>query len=361
METVTPPHLVHDIKPGMLKETQELREKAYSYLITLRGEGMLGASEILHTLAPGEASALQAGEISAAFFINDKANPSVLKLRHRGADAEAEALRVWKQVGADVPDVKGSGVVPGTEGAIKYVHMEAVLDQEGNLAPGAWHYLKTHPEARTQIITTMGLEMAKIHSVQTDKPFGAFADSWGSRHPEPTYQSFLKGLFYNYSHRKEKGGEIRNYFAECGISDEEVEGLNKAIDATKFPEKGTYIHGDMGYHNVLIQDGDRLRVRTIDPNPRIADPYWDLAHQAARSELRADDPAAQEYIEIFMSAYQSMRPEPIDATRLDLHKIAVNLSGFSFFESRALNGPVETADFAQRKSLIKTITKRVLQ
>ncbi len=284
---------IHPVDALTIPETREIRENAPTLLLSLIENGKLENVDSIQDL-PERSLRPLAGRASACYFLTDNAQPRVIKFRYSGVEAEAQALSLWQTHDVSVPDVYAAGVVPTTvqtKRLSKYIIMEGIVDTEGKPAPTGNQYALAHPEALPALGRLIGAELAKIHAISTSLPFGSFSDMGK---PEDTV-STLKELFTNNLARE------RLYLHTLGIAEDQIHTLQEAIHEIDFPDQGVCIHGDPGLHNILIASEEPLEIKVFDPNPKIHDPYWDLARmsirQAVIEEYAREHPEDAEFAE----------------------------------------------------------------
>ncbi|GEM_PF-2320542 len=335
---------VPEIGPKMRPEVVELRRNSPHYLFEVAKE--LGDRKIISFACAEEIplsniDVLKGGVASSCYWLDDKDGKSfVLKLRRRGVDAESEWIRVCETKDVKVPHVKLSGVIPSEQGVknpVKYLVLEGIKNSKGERAKLGVDFYHD-PQILAAISSKMGTELAKIHTTETDKPFGGYADIWGADHPSDKWGDWLH---YQID---------RNHMQNHGYTPEEISTLKSTFPSIAFPERGVYAHVDFGLHNVLVTSTDPIDVVIFDPNPRIADPYFDIAHQYNRMEskklLHATYPDNEKYAKTWaneqiyfsalMTAYQKSTGLQLDPRRLAANQIAKCLDTLSYEKSLPL-------------------------
>ena len=333
----------------VLSEVIELRQQAPDNLISLIEEGKLENISHIEDLMPGQVSILAGGEMSACYFIENNAVPLVVKFRHTSVEAEAETLQKWHEAGARVPEVKEYGIVPRTATAgnpTKYLILEAIVDEEGRPAPVAYKYLVKHPEALGAIGDLIGKELAVMHQVKGGQKFGGFSDTWGARRQFEKFSSYVADKLNYYS----------AFFNEMGFSEKDLQNLIAKVNMIDFPTESSYVHSDMGMHNVLVESSDPLSIRIFDPNPLLCDPYWDIAREKNRVDIskieldktpkdknkRKDYESRLLYFHALADSYkESAKISEFDVDRMKINQL-VQLTSFIFYQRKKGGIPVIT-------------------
>ncbi len=305
----------HKPEIWMSKEIQELRANAHHHLNYLIENGDLGNITSVADLEPGQVTALEGGISSACYFVRSDENPVVVKFRRFGGDAEIIVLRKWHDNGIAVPTIISSGILPNeqtpTDPPTTYLVMEGVTDSENGPAKSGHAFLEQHQDKISALGELMGKELAKIHQLTTNKPFG-FIDK---EDPQGyTWPEYLQSILSQYE----------QYLKSFDISAEEIEILKRNLFIPEYPKEGSYLHGDYGLHNVLVESADPLKIKIFDPNPLIGDPYFDLArilYHYETLEANVTDKERtriyKEFIDSLMKTYIETTGQPLAQTRLE--------------------------------------------
>ncbi len=259
---------------GVSNSLKGMRGKGPAFLQMLVEDldGIEGLNS-LEDLQQENVVALAGGNMSVDYAVQVQDRWVVVKFRSGGARAEAEALRAWKQAGADVVEVFNSGVLPETKHGdkeVKFLVLEAAVDEHDRLANTGKAYIRRHPEATLDIAVQMGRALAAMHRAKANHPYGEYADMWGSEEGKPpmlTWNDYLLG--YVDEHHDDLIG--------WGFTPLKLENLKRALAALEFPDQGIYLHGDFSARNAMIVKTAPYRIKVLDPNPLIGHPSWDLA------------------------------------------------------------------------------------
>ncbi len=259
---------------GAPEGLKELRQQAPEMLrILIEQIHAIEDIQTLDDLQPNDLKALAGGNMSVDYAIRVNRKWMVIKLRTSGAEAEAEALRAWKQAGANVVAVFNSGVLPQTEQTkkqVKFLVLEAAMNGQNQIGKTVKEYIKEHSEAAQPIAEKMGEVLAAMHTAVAGNHYGEFADMWGSEEGENaphTWNAYLMGYV----------DEHARHLRELGFTQLKIDNLKRKLQSMKFPEKGVYLHGDFSERNSILTRLQPYQVIVFDPNPLIGDPSWDLA------------------------------------------------------------------------------------
>ncbi len=256
------------IEPHMSLEQRILRKKA-PLLVKKILENTFEYSGIksLTELTKDSIIALEGGVSSAVYFLKHTENPLVIKLRHSGVGAEAEAILAWQAKRARVVDIKKVGLVEDV-GKVKYLIQEGVLKKD-QLAKTCFSYLQTNPKKAELVGKLMGEELAKMHTAKSNRTYGEFADMAGKKAPFKTWNSYILGYI-----------NVNEEFLikEVGLGKEKIQLIKLCINKVKYPQKGVYLHGDYSLRNILVESEKPFQIRIFDPNPIIGHPSWDIAN-----------------------------------------------------------------------------------
>ncbi len=316
---------IHPIEPWMFPEAQELRREAPENLVSMIETGVLENVSSLADLESSQVSVLDGGENSTCFFLNDNDQPVIVKFRHAGSSSETKALIVWGEHDLPVPKVISHGIVPGTQdfpNSTKYLVEEAIMDNDGNLSKSGYRFIAENPGELASVADRMGKILAGIHSVKANgMKFGGFADTWGNANGIDSFEDYLVGSIKFQ----------REFLTQEGLSPESIDSIIKSIQAADFSEQGVYIHGDYGLHNVLVRNDNAEDVIVFDPNPLVADPYWDIAPILSKLEVKRRKAEANPqniefkeefekekvYVDSLIKAYKVEMGEEFDEKRMD--------------------------------------------
>lgn len=309
-------------------------------------------------------SPLRNGRSSSVFLITQGNKDFVIKIMSKGAKAEGEWLKICLQNGVNTPTVYASGYIRPTPELntkpVGYLVLEGVRNNERAISKNGKDY--EEDEGALQIIASkMGEVLGKIHVIKSDRLFGRFKDNLEFGKPKKTWTEFLIANL--------KPGELR----KLGILKKERQEIIEAIKKIKFPDQGAYCHGDFGVHNGLVVSLEPPIIYIFDPNPLIGDPYWDLAAEFNRIELKKAKALAisdnsqyqkawksgQIYFDSFLSAYLRSTNTSIDNRRLVANQIVKILFSVRFEEkvNESLMTKSETKErrivWNQRRKLIR--------
>lgn len=298
------------VEDWMPQEAKELHSKAPSYFLELIENGVLENITSLNDLEPDRIAALEGGTGSACYMFQNNGEYSVLKLRTDSIDAEAEALNAWHEVGADVPEVFGSGIIPSTADSslpVKYILMEGIVDTSGKGAPLASTYIDTNSSTNAEIAMLMGKDLAKMHQATSSRAFGPFGDISGDTSGVVNWNQFL--LKEMLPHQR--------FLTEVGFNEEQINSMQQVIGSLPFSTEGVYLHNDFATRNTLVKATSPLSVCVLDPHPMVGDRHWDLAKQENRrgiaqkkfeaepsnEKFRAGSAREAEYVDSLFSGY----------------------------------------------------------
>ncbi len=319
-------------------EAREIRENAPTLFLSLIENGKLENVDDIRDLPEGSLIPM-GGRASACYFLRDNDQPRVIKFRNSGIEAEAQSLTIWREHGVAAPDVKAAGDVPTTlfmKRKPKFLIMEGIVNPDGEPAKTGSQYAFGHPEALPLLGKLLGTELAKIHGIPTDLPFGSFSDLSESSESLPTLQRlFLKNL-----------AKESSYLRSIGISEEQLAVIETSIKEISFPDNGIIIHGDPGLHNVLVSSEEPLAIKIFDPNPKIHDPYWDIARMQIRqamitayahahpedTQFGATYQLEKAYAEAFTNMYWTEGGQTCDEERLLVNEIFRGISPLKRYE-----------------------------
>ncbi len=253
---------------------KEVRSKGPEYLKTLVEDlhGIQGLNS-LADLGEEDIIALSGGNMSVDYAIRVQGRWVVVKFRSGGAEAEAEALRAWRKAGASVVEVFNSGDLPKREDEdkqVKYLVLEAAMDEQNRLAKTGQEYVKSHPEDTYKIAVQMGRVLAAMHRAKAQHSYGEYADMWSSDENKPSMRTWND---YLLTYVDEHHDDLINW----GFTPLKLENLKRALAAMEFPEQGVYLHGDFSTRNAMLITMNPFLVKVLDPNPLIGHPSWDLA------------------------------------------------------------------------------------
>ncbi len=347
----------HPIEPWMFPEAQELRGNAPHHLVSLIESGELGNITSIHDLQPSQVSALAGGEKSVCFYLENENSALVVKLRYAGTESEAQALLAWEERGLPVPKILSHGIVPGTgdqEKPVGFIIEEAILDADGNLSKAGHKFVLRNPEMRTEVARRLGILLSEIHGVEApvELGFGGFADDLESGNRYNSFGEFLAGNL----------DFLKNTLLNEGFSPEELDSIAEAVGQIQFTDRAVYAHGDYGPHNALVKNSDPEDLVIFDPNPLLADPYWDIAPTINWLEIRkqkaeaspenekyqVEYEKAKQYAQSFLSGYKAEAGEEFDEKRMDAIRF-MRLVRRIDYDRRKENHPVEPKVFSKEK------------
>jgi aminoglycoside phosphotransferase (APT) family kinase protein len=301
-------------------EVIKLRENAPTYFVSLIENGVLENVTSIRDI-PSESVVPLGGRNSACYIYENNGRPEVAKFGNVSILAEAQTLKAFTEHGVTAPEVKGSGTVPGTETddpPVKYVVLEGITTKEGNPAPTGDKYLAEHPEQSAVLAKTMAEQLARIHRIPSDRPFGGFEDAPGSN--ADTVAEYFAG----------KIDDSVDILGSIGITTDGIDALKEKLKTIKFPTSGVVVHGDFLPNNVLVGSQEPLTVKVIDPMPSINDPYWDIARYLNEYEAnegpKPDEQVSsnpnpeRDFRNAFIEKYE-IEQGPLDPTRLLANQI----------------------------------------
>lgn len=214
---------------------------------------------------------LSGGVNAATYLLQSPKLQAILKFNYKGVEAEAEALRVWRDRQAHVPKVYAHGVVPVTKHMkqpIKFLLQQALLDTHNRVVETCDNFLVHTPNKAREIGRLMGVELKKMHSCVAKRHFGDFADSVGSLSTYSSWNTFMQDYLKSRA----------PYLQSIDITSEQLTTISAFIDHCRFVKRGRYIHGDFSIRNAAVKSYDPLQIYLFDPNPIIGDPTWDIAN-----------------------------------------------------------------------------------
>ncbi len=316
----------HETGLTVRSEVRKLRKNAPGYFLSLIENGVLENITSIRDI-PSQSMVALGGLASACYFYENNGKAEVVKFGTLSTEAEEMALKAWKAQGASVPDVKSSGYVPGVEDRTKYIVLEGITTSEGERAPIGEDFIARFPDKTEQLGRIMGVELAHMHRAETALPFGAFADTKGST-------ASTAAEYYGAEIRSGQGA-----LKASGMTDAQLDDLYNNVQMIHFPEKGVFVHGDYGPHNVLVNSSEPLSIKVFDPAPRIADGYWDIARLKNQVELLAglvtSSPEDSElldeyhqrktYTDTLINSYTQTTGESLDPQRLLANQIVTEL------------------------------------
>ncbi len=355
---------------GAADSLKTMRNRGPEYLKTLVEElhGIEGLNS-LSDLGEGDVIALAGGNMSVDYAIPVNGRWVVVKFRSAGAEAEAETLRAWRQAGASVVKVFNSGTLPKIEGQereVKFLVLQAAMDEQNDLAETGKEYIKRHPGATYEIAVQMGRVLAAMHRAKASHPFGEFADMWGSEEGKPpmlTWNDYLLGYV------EEHHDDLMNW----GFTPLKIENLKRSLAALKFPEQGVYLHGDFSSRNAMIVAKDPYRVEVLDPNPLIGDPSWDLAvlynneeferrkldHDLESGVFRSAHQIAKEILEGVLEGYEQAGGEKIEPKAIAASQLMQCMYLFPGKEKRAKKEGREPVEDIQAMVVKDTLSDKL--
>lgn len=252
-------------------DAKYVRENAPQFIRSVIEETKaLPEIDSVESLRDEQIDALGGGVDAATYLVKSKDKQVVIKLSTNTIEAEAEALKAWKEQGALVPEVSAHGTVPASkedDPKVMYLVQEAITDENGRIAETAANLLTYSPDKAREVGRLLGNELKKMHGAVSDRSFGDFVDSTGNTAPFKTWNAYISGYL----------DEHRDYLKEIGVSDEQLSQLQKFIDSESFVSQGVYLHGDFSIRNAAIRSYKPLKVFLFDPNPIVGDPAWDVA------------------------------------------------------------------------------------
>lgn len=336
---------------------RELRDKAPGYLRDLIMQGKLPGIQRIDDIKPGMITS-HAGRASAVYIIRIPENPIVVRFSNSGIDAEEEALNRWREKGVPVPEVYSTEALAETISGkpVKYMVMEAIVDEDGMIARPADEFLLDNPDMAEAIGEKMSNMLLLLSKAQTSERVGGFLDSVRNDLAEPSIPDYLRLII----------SQRNNFLTEIGIDEITVQKLIAKIDEIKFPEIPSYCHGDFGAHSLLVNNKAELGLVVYDPRPQIGDPISDIARMRTRLQLRerrisgsggngsGDDLEKRKFerdtkvYNSMLASYELQTGEPIDQKRVTMHQISQEILSLQ----RHARMPSPSKDFELRKQLL---------
>lgn len=335
---------MHEVKSHMTENVAYVRSNSKKLLEAIIQAGHIDGINNISDMHPNQLKVPEGGESSAVFLLTRPrihaqedttqrqsmvdsteryGTPLIIKFRHFGILAEAEALNAWQSIGVPTPNVIASGPVPNDPHQTNFIILEAVQTTEGKLAPIGTDYFFRSEQNQQTLGAKMGETLAKIHTARPEKPFGSFTtddDDFRS----VTWAGYLINLI-----------EYHNEFLKSlSVSDQKIKKLIQQIEQTEFPDIGSYIHDDYGPHAALIKSEDPLEYVIFDPNPKIADPYYDLANKQFQLDFNQKNydlhpdkkteeklAGSKRYDGSLLEGYQKATEKPLKSQRLLANEI----------------------------------------
>lgn len=222
----------------------------------------------LEEVSLGQVVSLGGGGDALTYLVRRPGRDVVVKLNDRGLEAEATALRAWREHTSWIPEVLGAGMVPssGTP-PLKYLVLGALVDDQGGVVETAAQQLERSPARARQIGRELGGELHKLHQARCADGFGNFADSPGAERSYTTWRSYLEEFFMQHA------GFVRG----LGAPDRQIDHARAFIQQCQYVDEARYLHGDVSIRNIAVHSADPVRISLFDPNPLGGDPSWDIA------------------------------------------------------------------------------------
>ncbi|PJE72870.1 MAG: hypothetical protein COV00_02950 [Candidatus Tagabacteria bacterium CG10_big_fil_rev_8_21_14_0_10_40_13] len=244
------------IPDWMMGERRRMREQGMQFLAKLSSKKIISN----FTNDPRDIST---GLTSAVYDVDTEEGRRIVKLRECGALAEAAAYVEWGVYDVPTPQVLRVGA-SGEDIDWSYIVMEPILDHDGNLAPLG---TEIGDEYRDTLDLFLGKNLAKMHKA-TGKHFGQLLDQDSD---QAEFRSWNEYIHY-------KLGELeRQLRVKLLLSLEDIKNLNLLSELDYVP-LSVYAHGDLGIYNILVKHTNPFDGVIFDPNPLLADPYYDVAH-----------------------------------------------------------------------------------
>ena len=251
---------------------KRMRQQAPKYIASVINDTKaLPHIRSIDELRPEHIQPLAGGVDAATYLINHPKEQVIIKIGVGGVSAEAEAIEAWRKRHVRAPRMIATGVVPITKGTRQpyyYLVQQALLDTSGRIIETCADYLVYAPHQARKVGRALGRQLNKIHSSVSNRFFGEFKDSPGSKANYKTWNGYVYDAL----------AKERSFLKETvGISDEMIDGALRTIKNHSFIKKGRYLHGDFSIRNVAVKSRDPLKVSVFDPNPIIGDPTWDVS------------------------------------------------------------------------------------
>lgn len=197
----------------------------------------------------------------------------VVKFNEEWLDAEATALRAWKEHTPWVPEVLDAGTVPGAR-PLKFLVLAAMVNDSGDVVETAVEYLDRLPAGARDVGRELGVELHHLHQARSGSGFGNFADSPGAHRTYDTWNSYLEEFLLQYS----------GFLRDRGVPEARLEKVCAVIRECRYVDDARYLHGDVSIRNIAMRGYDPVRISLFDPNPLCGDPSWDIAPMANNVE-----------------------------------------------------------------------------
>lgn len=257
---------------------RRMRRQAPKYIASVINDSkVLDSVKSIDELRPEHLQPLSGGVDAATYLVNLPKEQVIIKLGTEGVAAETEAIEAWRNRHVRVPKILKKGIVPATKGAkqqLYYLVQKAMLDTSGRLIETAADYLVYAPDKSRQVGRALGVELNKIHGSVSDRSFGEFKDSSGSRSSYKTWNGYIIDAIKKQA----------SYLKDLGVTDEALANVLTNISEHHYVKKGRYLHGDFSIRNTAVKSHDPLKVVLFDPNPLIGDPMWDVSFFANNAE-----------------------------------------------------------------------------
>ena len=371
--------LINEIKTLPIKKTlpgftRNMRKNAPHYISSLI-EKAYPFIEIasIDNLASDAVDVLTGGNSSVVYRIQlaDQQEHYVVKFRNRGASAEAEALQAWQKAGVNTVIVRSYGTVPDvkpTKSPIKYILMDAVLDEHGDPAKTGEAFVLEHPRQIIPVAEAMGTELSKLHRTYTKRSFGEFGDMWGNTAALKSFNAFL--MNYVKQHKPT--------WRDLGFNDEQIDRFETMVKGCSFPKQSVFIHGDFSLRNVLVTSDKPVTICVFDPNPIVGDPTWDLAilhnnalYSAEKHRLRPTSKRYRiEYLRdknLLVGLYNTYeRPPRLESTFDERLKISMLIQTTFLFDiergkvARQKKDPARNLGLQMRRNVATELFKEVV-
>lgn len=244
--------------------TDELRPQHGAWLRSVLEE--VGVVTDASPLDQRRVAPLSGGADAHTYLVRCPGRDVVVKLNENWLDAEATALRAWKEHTPWVPEVLGAGTVPGTR-AVKFLALVPMVNDRGEVVETVAEYLDRCPAGARDVGRELGVELHRLHQARCSSGFGNFADSPGAQRTYPTWNSYLEEFFMQCS----------DFVKERGVPGHRIEKVRAVIRACEYVEDACFLHGDVTVRNIAMRAYDPIRIGLFDPNPLCGDPSWDIA------------------------------------------------------------------------------------
>lgn len=257
------------VREGLLQEADRLRW-------VLQETGVFPNAASIEEMSPRQVVSLGGGADALTYLVRCPDRDVVVKFNDHGLEAEARALRAWKEHTTGVPDVLGIGRVPSTGSRpVEYLVLGALFNDEGEIVETAVEFLERCPVRAREVGRELGAELHNLHQARCRTGFGNFADSPGAERTYGSWGSYLEQFFMQHA----------DYVTGLGLPGHQVERAAAFMRRGRYVDDPRYLHGDVTIRNIAIRSYHPIKISLFDPNPLCGDPSWDIAPMANNVEF----------------------------------------------------------------------------